>query len=150
MTNHELKKLSRSELLELMLAQSREIDQLREHLRQAEERLHCRQIDLNDVGSIAEASLKLNGVFLAAQNAASQYLENIKRVSGHQQEICARMERESRRTSELLLAETRAKCQAMESQMQAHCRELLEAARREAQVYSGELCTVHSGKEPET
>lgn len=149
MTNRELKKLSRNDLLELMLAQSRELDQLRERLRLAEEDLNSRQIGLDEVGSIAEASLKLNGVFQAAQDAASQYLENVKRVSGHQKEICARMERESRRTSELLLEQTRAKCQEMEEQTRSRCRELLEAARREARAISGEPCAVHSGKAPE-
>lgn len=146
MTNRELKKLSRNDLLELMLAQSRELDQLRERLRLAEEDLNNRQISLDEVGSIAEASLKLNGVFQAAQDAASQYLENAKRVSGRQKEICARMERESRRTSELLLSETRAKCQEMEAQTRLRCQELLEAARQEARAISGELCAVHSGK----
>ena len=146
MTNHELKRLSRSDLLELLIAQSREMDQLRERLQQAEEQLNCRRIELNEVGSIAEASLELNGIFQAAQNAASQYLENIQRLSGHQKEICARMERESRRTGEMLLAETRAKCQALEAETQAKCQELLEAAKRESQTYRSD--TEHWSEEP--
>ena len=39
-----------------------------------------RQIDLEEAGSIAEAALKLNGIFEAAQKAAEQYLINVKRV----------------------------------------------------------------------
>jgi hypothetical protein len=35
---------------------------------------------LKEVGSIAEASLKINKVFESAQLAADQYLENIKRL----------------------------------------------------------------------
>lgn len=37
-----------------------------------------RQIELEEAGSIAEASLKLNKVFEAAQKAADQYLYNLK------------------------------------------------------------------------
>ena len=48
---------------------------------QIEEIQAARQIDLEEAGSIAEAALRLNGVFEAAQKAAEQYLVNIKRVS---------------------------------------------------------------------
>ncbi len=41
-----------------------------------------RRIRLREAGSIAEAALKLNGVFEAAQEAANQYLENIERMYG--------------------------------------------------------------------
>ncbi|MGM9608118.1 MAG: hypothetical protein ACI3XJ_11495 [Oscillospiraceae bacterium] len=153
MTDNELRKLSRSDLLELLIAQSREMDQLREQLqqmeeqlRQTEEQLKCRQIELNEAGSLAEASLQLNGIFQAAQDAASQYLENIQRLSGHQREICARMERETRRTGELMLAETREKCRKMEEETRAECRKLLESAKRESQVSRGE--TECSPEEP--
>ena len=146
MTDNELKKLSRSDLLELLIAQSREMDQLRERLQQAEEQLKCRRIELDEAGSLAEASLELSGIFQAAQGAASQYLENIRRLSGHQREICARMERESQRTGEMLLAETQAKCREMEEKTRAKCQELLESAKREAQAYRGE--PEHSSEEP--
>lgn len=39
-----------------------------------------RRIELEEAGSIAEASLRLNGVFEAAQKAADQYLENLRRL----------------------------------------------------------------------
>lgn len=37
-----------------------------------------RRIELEEAGSIAEAALKLSGIFEAAQDAADRYLENIK------------------------------------------------------------------------
>lgn len=81
MTNRELKKLSRVELLELLLEESRENERLRAQLEEANEKLHSRRIEMEDAGSIAEAALKLNGVFEAAQQAAEQYLENVRRLS---------------------------------------------------------------------
>lgn len=85
MTDRELKKLSRADLLELLLAESRENEQLRAQLAEANARLASRQIEIENAGSIAEAALQLNGVFQAAQAAAEQYLENIRRIAEEQQ-----------------------------------------------------------------
>ena len=46
MTEKELLKLNKSEMLEIMLAQSREIDSLREQLAEAEARLEDRRITI--------------------------------------------------------------------------------------------------------
>ena len=80
MTEKELMKLKRSELLEIMLAQSKEIDSLREQLAEANARLEDRNIAIEESGSIAEASLRLTKVFEEAQKAADLYLENIKKI----------------------------------------------------------------------
>lgn len=82
MKDRELKKLKRVELLEIMLAQSREIDALRKENQSLKEQLEDRQIQIQDSGSIAEASLKLTKVFEEAQKAADLYVENIRRQSG--------------------------------------------------------------------
>ena len=79
MTERELLKLKKSELLEIMLAQSKEIDSLREQLAEAEEKLASRRIAIKESGSIAEASLKLTQIFEEAQKAADLYVENVKR-----------------------------------------------------------------------
>ena len=78
MTEKELLKLKKSELLEIMLAQSKEIDKLRAQLAKAKAQLAERNIAIKESGSIAEASLKLNKVFEEAQRAADQYVENVK------------------------------------------------------------------------
>ena len=75
MTEKELLSLKKSELLEIMLAQSREIDSLRAQLEEAKAELADKRI----TGSIAEASLKLTRIFEEAQKAADLYLENVKK-----------------------------------------------------------------------
>lgn len=85
MTSKQLKKLSRAELLEMLIAQSKEVESLKQQLQEANEKLADKQIIIENAGSIAEAALRLNGVFEAAQNAAVQYLENIKNPAG----VCA-------------------------------------------------------------
>lgn len=83
-TERELKKLSRADLLELLLEESRENEQLRAQLDEAEQKLASREITLQNAGSIAEAALRLNGVFEAAEQAAQQYLENVRRLAEEQ------------------------------------------------------------------
>ena len=63
MTEKELKKLSRTDLLEMLIDQSSELQALRERCAAAEEALNKRNMDLNQAGSIAEAALRINGVF---------------------------------------------------------------------------------------
>ena len=81
MTDKELRKLSRSELLEMLLIQSREVERLKNELDEANRKLEDRRIILKESGSIAEAALKLNDIFEVAQRAAEQYLESIKSLN---------------------------------------------------------------------
>ena len=82
MTDKDLKRLRRDELLEILIAQSKKMDQMQAELDAARAALDSREILLREAGSIAEAALRINGVFEAAQAAAQQYLENIRRISG--------------------------------------------------------------------
>lgn len=81
LTDKELQKLSRIDLLELLLEKSKENEKLQEELEQVKAKLAEREIKIEKAGSIAEAALALNGVFEAAQAAADQYLENLRRIS---------------------------------------------------------------------
>ena len=84
MTDRELRKLSRAELLELLLEESRENERLRAQLQEMNEKLADRAIRIERAGSIAEAALQFNGVFQAAEEAAAQYLENVRRLAEEQ------------------------------------------------------------------
>lgn len=81
MTDKELKRLSRAELLEMLLAQMERNEELNRRLERAENALKSRRIEIEQSGTMAEAALRLNGVFEAADQAARQYLENIRRAA---------------------------------------------------------------------
>ena len=81
MTDQELRKLKRDELLQIMIAQSKRIAVLKKRLDAAERKLASRELALKETGNIAEASLKLNKIFEDAQAAADQYLYNVKRMA---------------------------------------------------------------------
>lgn len=81
-----LKKLSRQDLLEMLIAEEKRIEQLEKQLEEAQAELQNRKIQIDSSGSIAEAALKLNGIFEAAQRAADQYLENVKQQTETERE----------------------------------------------------------------
>ena len=78
MTEKELKKLNRYQLLELLIIQTERADKLQKALEEAEQRLNNQEIEISTLGSIAEASLHLKGVFGAAQDAADMYINAAK------------------------------------------------------------------------
>lgn len=84
MTDKELRKLRRVELLEILVSLSEENEQLRKENEELREAISRKEICIRQSGSIAEASLKLSGVFEAAQRAADLYLENIRRMAGEE------------------------------------------------------------------
>lgn len=81
MTDKELRKLNRAELLEILLEQTKRVEALQAELELKNKELENRKIMIDRAGSIAEASLRLNEVFEAAQRAADQYLENVMQLN---------------------------------------------------------------------
>lgn len=78
MEEKELHRLKRSELLEILLAQSQEIDNLRAQLAEKEKQLEERRIAIERSGSLAEASLQITHIFSEAQLAADTYVANVR------------------------------------------------------------------------
>ena len=91
MADKELKKLSRAELLELLLIQTRESESLRRQLDAAEQNLENRELRIREAGSLANAAMEINGVLFSAQKAAQQYLDNIARMEEETRSCCQQM-----------------------------------------------------------
>ena len=139
MKDKALRRLSRADLLELLIDRTRENDQMKariaeleEQLLSANQKLEQRRIAIDNAGSIAEAALQVNGMIDAAQRTASQYIENIERIQKEQIQTSLRLEKESRERADRLIADTERKCAAMESEARARCDEMVKAAEREA------------------
>lgn len=81
MTDKQLKRLSKIELLELLAAQREENDELLKENAELREKLEDRNLILQESGSIAEAALRLTDIFTTAQRAADLYLENVKKAA---------------------------------------------------------------------
>lgn len=67
------------ELIQILAEQAKELERVQRELEDAKKAANDRQLMIHTAGSIAEASLKINGVMEAAQAAADQYVENVKR-----------------------------------------------------------------------
>lgn len=140
MTEKELKRLRRAELLEMLLEQTKEAEELKKELSESKKQLKSREIKLEKAGSIAEAALQVNGVFEAAQEAAAQYLENIQTFMERQKAACARREEESEQKAGQMLEEAKkqkdqiqSECEQMEEQTRRQCEELAERTRQQCE-----------------
>ena len=77
MTAKELRMLRRSDLMEMLLELSKENLQLRRELEEANLRLAEKQTQIEEIGSLTDAVLKLDGLFVRAQAVCEQYERNI-------------------------------------------------------------------------
>lgn len=107
MTDRQLRKASRTDLLKLLLEQRKENEVLHQENLQMQQQLQQRQIAIDQAGTLAEAALKLSGIFDAAETACQYYTENIRSLSGRQEEICRTMERETREKCDRMLEQAK-------------------------------------------
>jgi hypothetical protein len=123
-TDQELKKLNRQDLLRLLLETERENERLRSDLNVAKKMLNDRKVTVSEAGNLAEASLRLSGVFEDAQRAADIYIQNAEQVC----------EEQKRQATELKQATERS-CREMKESCQADCDRLREEAKKWAADY---------------
>lgn len=89
MNEKELRKISRKELLELLLEQANRIVDLEKELADAKAKLEDKRIMLNEAGNLAEASLKITDLFQKTMETCKIYSDNIE-------ELNSRIEKEVR------------------------------------------------------
>jgi hypothetical protein len=122
MTDKEMKRLSRAELLELLLIQTKETEFLEKKLEEAEAKLTDRQLQIEKAGDLAHAALAINGVMEAAQAAAQQYLDNVMR-----------MDREAAKRGEGILSNARQEIETSRQEVEQAWQEI-EKARQEVEA----------------
>lgn len=105
----ELKKLNRKELLEILLEQTKRINELETEVDNLNKKLEFKKIIFKNAGSLADAALQLSGIFNVAQEAAEIYLNNIK-------DLKEKEERELENLKTKILKETSRKCRKREKE----------------------------------
>lgn len=80
MTDKEFKRLSRAQLIDIIYEFQLQVDKLTEQNQKLEQELADKRLRLSDAGNIAEAALEINDCFRSAQNAAEQYLNEMKAI----------------------------------------------------------------------
>lgn len=76
-----LKKLNRKQLLEILLDQTKRIEELENELQNTKEKLKDKNVKINNVGTLAEASLILSDIFKAADEAIAIQMQNIEKMA---------------------------------------------------------------------
>ena len=128
MTEKELRRLSRADLLQMLIEQSMELQKTQDRVHELEHKLSSRQIAIDNAGSIAEASLQLNSVFEAAQASCEQYVENIHDLSARQELLFRQREEESMREAEELIRTTERQCAQMLEQAEEDAQRIRDTA----------------------
>lgn len=137
LSDKELQRLKRVDLLELLLEQSKENESLKQMLKekddevkQLQKKLVDRKIMLEEAGTIAEASFKLNGVLEAAENAAKQYLDNLQEMHEREQNEFVKKEEELERRCLEMLEQTSRRCDELMAETEQHCDRMLDGTER--------------------
>ena len=79
MTEKELKKLSRLQLLELLVLQGEENENLKKRVKELENEQALKTDQIANLGSVAEAAVQISGVLDAAQLTADTYMQSAKK-----------------------------------------------------------------------
>lgn len=112
MTDKELKKLHRRDLLELLIQQTEDNEKMQSRVDLMNAQLQSRNINLSKAGSIAEAVVQVNEVYQRADKIAEEYLQNVRLLSERQEEACARMERECQEKCDVMVEDAEKQCAA--------------------------------------
>lgn len=140
MTDRQLRKAGRTDLLRLLLEQRRENENLRQQLSEIEEQLRNRQITIDQSGTLAEAALKLSGIFDAAETACQYYTENIRGLSGRQEEICRTMERETREKCDRMLEQAKQMARVCWDEYTEKCSRYMKSMENPRQTAENSAC----------
>ena len=128
MTDKELRRLGRPELIEIIYQLEKSQEESRQEIARLQVRLQDRTLRLSEAGSIAQAALQVNGVMEAAQAAADQYVQAAE--ADRQQARTELSDAQAR--AERLVADAQTQADAILSDAQAQAQKLTEDA--QAQV----------------
>lgn len=130
MPDRELRRMSRTELVEIIFALKQSEDQLKAENDALKAQLADRQIRIENAGSIAQAALELNRVFEAAQAAADEYLASVRTSSPKPDAISDALREQARAEARQILAQAKADADALKAQTQQECRAMAEECER--------------------
>lgn len=109
MTEKEIKKLNRRDLLVLLAEQTARADRLEASIKKAEEKLMERQLVQEECGTMAEAAMRLSAVFQTADEAAAMYLESVRQMKERQENLLQDVESAGQKKKDEIIAQAEAK-----------------------------------------
>ena len=127
MTDKEFKKLRRSQLIEIIYQLQLQLDKANEENQELQIELADKRLRLNNAGSIADAALEINDCFRSAQNAADQYLNEIKALREEAEAERDKILAQAQAEAESIIANAKNKsnthCSAIEAAVKDFCQD---------------------------
>lgn len=124
MISKDLKKISRSELVDIIYQMKKNEQQLQEKISALQEELQDKRIRLSKAGSIAEAAVSIANVFSAAQTSADLYLQEIACMKEETERECKKMIEDANKSVEKTLADGEKLLAEMDDRYQAAYKKL--------------------------
>ena len=115
MTDKEFKRLSRSQLIEIIYQFQLKQDELIAENERLSKELADKRLRIKQAGNIAEAALAVNNVMQDAQNAAQQYLDEIRVMHGELEAECAAIRQKAVDEAAEILARARKEAAVMQA-----------------------------------
>ena len=128
MTDKELRRLSRAELLDILYEQQKRYEESLAENQALRQQMEERTLRIAAAGSIAEAAVQVNGVFEAAQAAADQYLASVKAAAAEM----AQKTDEAQRQREAILQDAQQRAEKIVQDAQAQADKILAEAGEQA------------------
>ena len=142
MTDKEFKRLNRAQLIEIIYQFQMKVDTLTEQNQELERELADKRLRLSSAGNIAEAALKMNDCFRSAQNAAEQYLNEIKAIREETEAERHRILSETQEQRERILSETQEERQRIIAEAQAEVEVIIAGSKKARDDYDAAIETI--------
>ena len=142
MTDKEFKRLNRAQLIEIIYQFQMKVDTLTEQNQELERELADKRLRLNNAGNIADAALEINDCFRSAQNAAEQYLNEIKAIREETEAERHRILSETQEQRERILSETQEERQRIIAEAQAEAEVIIAGSKKARDDYDAAIETI--------
>ena len=137
MTDKEFKRLNRAQLIEIIYQFQIKVEELTQENKELQNALEDKRLRITRAGNIAEAALEVNQVMQAAQNAAQQYLDEIRALYSEIDDECQRIREKANAEAEALIARANAEASEIMAQASKNASGILNQAKTEAEDIVG-------------
>ena len=107
MTDKEFKRLSRSQLIDIIYLLQLKQEELTAENEKLSKALEDKRLRVSEAGSIAEAALEIHNVMQTAQDAAAHYLEEIRIMRDETEEQCRLLLEKAQKEAEQIAAQAK-------------------------------------------
>ena len=158
MTDKELRRLGRPELIEIIYQLEKSQEESRQEIARLQARLQDRTLRLSEAGSIAQAALQVNGVMEAAQAAADQYVpaeadrQQARTELSDAQARAERLVADAQTQADAILSDAQAQARTVTDQAEQHARDHWDLFREKAEQLirdHHELSALLNGEDPQ-